>query len=31
MEAKKLAVNRGNNRDKVIDVQIDRVIKYPVI
>jgi hypothetical protein len=31
MEAKKLAINKGNNRDKVIDVQIDRVIKYPVI
>ncbi|MBD2729584.1 hypothetical protein H6G96_25535 [Nostoc sp. FACHB-892] len=29
MEAKKLAVNKGNSRDKVIDVQIDKVIKYP--
>ncbi|MBN3873163.1 MAG: hypothetical protein HWQ23_23695 [Nostoc sp. JL33] len=29
MEADKLVVNKGNNKDKVINVQIGRVIKYP--
>lgn len=29
MEANKLVVNKGNNKDKVINVQIGRVIKYP--
>ena len=30
MEANKLALNKGNNKDKIINVQIGRVIKYPV-
>ncbi|BDI16169.1 hypothetical protein ANSO36C_19710 [Nostoc cf. commune SO-36] len=30
MEVYKIAVNKGNNKDKVINVQIARVIKYPV-
>lgn len=30
MTANKLAVNKGNNKDKVISVQIGRIIKYPV-
>jgi hypothetical protein len=30
MEANKPAVNMGNNKDKIINVQIGRVIKYPV-
>ncbi|WP_334782092.1 hypothetical protein [Nostoc sp.] len=30
MEANKPAVNKGNNKDKVINVQIGRVIKYAV-
>ncbi|MDZ8222375.1 MULTISPECIES: hypothetical protein [unclassified Nostoc] len=30
MEADKLAVNKGNNKDKVINVQIGRTIKYPL-
>lgn len=30
MEAEKLAVNKGNNKEKAINVQIGRAIKYPV-
>lgn len=30
MEANKLAVNKGNNKDKVVNVQIGKIIKYPV-
>ncbi|MEH2252367.1 hypothetical protein [Nostoc sp.] len=30
MEVNKLAVNKGNNKDKVINVKIGRVIKYAV-
>lgn len=30
MKANKLALNKGNNKDKVINVKIGRVIKYPV-
>jgi hypothetical protein len=30
MEANKLAVNNGNNKDKVVNVQIGKIIKYPV-
>ncbi|WP_375495852.1 hypothetical protein [uncultured Nostoc sp.] len=30
VKANKLAVNKGNNKDKVINVQIVRIIKYPV-
>ena len=30
MEADKLAVNKGNNKDKIINVQIGRTIKYPL-
>ncbi len=30
MEVNKLAVNKGNIEDKVINVQIGRVIKYPM-
>lgn len=31
VEAKKLAVNKGNNKDKAINVKMGRAIKYPVI
>ena len=30
MEADKLAVNKGNKKDKIINVQIGRTIKRPV-
>ncbi|WP_229457526.1 hypothetical protein [Nostoc sp. CHAB 5715] len=31
MEADKLAVNKGNNSDKIINVQVGRTIKCPLI
>ncbi len=30
MEADKLAVNKGNNKEKIINVQFGRTIKYPL-
>ncbi|ODG96425.1 hypothetical protein HUN01_29605 [Nostoc edaphicum CCNP1411] len=30
MGANKLAVNKGNNKDRIINVQIGKVIKYAV-
>ena len=29
MEANKLALNKGNNEEKVISVQIGKMVKYP--